>query len=555
MKSLRSRLIVWLILGITLFLATSGFAIHAIVSSQMRSGFDRSLLATARSLDLILRREIVHAIGESESSPFPHPALALTRPDLLFELRHPGGEPLVSAAVFEGAALPALARGARPTSFGAVEDLRFADLILPPDGRTGRALAYVLGPPPRPDRPERADRPGRPGPFPGRRPSERMQLRGEEREREFRDEFEAGDGSEGTRDRGRRDRRRDELGDERPGRPRPPGGGPGRSEAIGFEVVLAGDTTELLGSLRNLRLLLLLAWLSCSLGCAGILSWVVHRSLRPLGRLSRQIEGLSGDGLKKRFVLPDAPAELEPVVAELNLLLARIQEAFDREQAFTADAAHELRTPLAGLRSTIELALNRERSSAEYRQSAEASLAITEEMQSLVGDLLTLSRMASTQVEARCVATPLAGALAVARERFEEEARRRGLDSSVDVDGDLALFTDPALLERVLLNLVENAVTYADENSSIEFRAAEEGDSVLLLVSNQIMDAPDDLAEKAFLAFWRADSSRSMLDDHAGLGLSLCRRIVQQLDGRIDAEFEGGRFTVRLLLPGVPERD
>ncbi|MFT5049583.1 MAG: two-component system heavy metal sensor histidine kinase CusS [Chlamydiales bacterium] len=523
MRSLRSRLIVWLIVGITLFLASSGFAIHAIVSSQMRRSFDRSLLTTARSLEPVLRREVGRMVGHAPASAFPQESLASARPDLLFELRYPDGDVLVHSDAFEGQSLPALARGALPMSFinGEARDLRYSDVTLPPDGRSGRALAFVLGRPGRSGRPDRLDRfdrfdrPERLGMPRGARPGE-----------------------------GRMDGPRD--------RPPRPAAGPRAIDGEGIEVVLAGDTTELFDSLRSLRMLLLLAWISCSVGCAAILSWVVHRSLRPLGRLSRQIEGLGGDGLQKRFVLPDAPAELEPVVAELNLLLARIQDAFDREQAFTADAAHELRTPLAGLRSTLELALSRERSSSDYRRSAQDSLAITEEMQALVGDMLTLSRMASTQIEARRDATSLVESLTEACGPYMESARRRALTLETDVDAELVLSTDPALLERVLRNLIENAVSYADEGSTVEFRATEQGDHLQLDVTNLVSDAPSDLGQKAFLAFWRADSSRSMLDQHAGLGLSLCRRIVHQLGGSIDGHLDGARFSVRLCLPRAP---
>ncbi len=118
-----------------------------------------------------------------------------------------------------------------------------------------------------------------------------------------------------------------------------------------------------------------------------------------------------------------------------------------------------------------------------------------------------------------------------------------------EIDPELQLVSDASLLRRILSNLLENSVVYGDPGAPIRFEAYAEETSAILRVSNASSDAPPDVAERAFDAFWRADVSRHAAGRHAGLGLPLCRRIARRLGAVLEAGYVDGRFSMTLTIP------
>ena len=156
-------------------------------------------------------------------------------------------------------------------------------------------------------------------------------------------------------------------------------------------IAVAQDSSMLERTLGRLRLLFLGLGGAATLLSGALLVWVASRAVRPVGRLAAQIEGLSETDLAAVTPARDLPTELMPMVDRLNGLLGRLGEAFGRERAFTADVAHELRTPLAGILATLEVARSRPRDSAGYETAIDKSLAILLQMQGLVENLLLLA--------------------------------------------------------------------------------------------------------------------------------------------------------------------
>ncbi len=172
-----------------------------------------------------------------------------------------------------------------------------------------------------------------------------------------------------------------------------PDGRPGRIVSLGFTarpddelesqprgkrliLSLARDDLALRAALASLRFALILVGLLATLASAGLLAWLVPVGLRPVEALARDIGGIDERKLSERIDPGGAPAELRPIVQRLNELLGRLHAAFEREKIMTADVAHELRTPLAGLRSTLEVALSRERDQSAYRTALSECLSI-----------------------------------------------------------------------------------------------------------------------------------------------------------------------------------
>ena len=165
-----------------------------------------------------------------------------------------------------------------------------------------------------------------------------------------------------------------------------------------MSLTVARDTRELYGPLRFLRWLLVTATAAVTALSFGIATVVVRHGLAPLNAIAAQIGAMRVEDLTARVDTGPAPSEIAPLRDRLNVLLSRLQASFQRERRFTADVAHELRTPLAGLRSSIEVTLTRARDSQEYQTVLADCLEIVQNMQAMVNNLLMLARLDTRQM-------------------------------------------------------------------------------------------------------------------------------------------------------------
>jgi len=312
-------------------------------------------------------------------------------------------------------------------------------------------------------------------------------------------------------------------------------------------LVLARATTGVDHTLARLRLLLIAVCAGAAFVAAALLDWVVSRGLRPASDLASQIAGLRDAGLAARVALDDAPAELTPVVERLNALLAQLDAAFGRERAFTANVAHELRTPLTGLLTTLDLALSRERKPAEYRDALTRCHAICSQMRVMVDNLLSLARADAGQVTIRRQAVDIEQVLEESWLPLAQQADDRGLHVEWHLDGVPAIATDPEVLRLILLNVLSNAVGYADTGGHVRIASSRRHGRVEAVVANTGSTLSDAEAQHVFERFWQADAARSTTGVHCGLGLALCRTLTSLLGGTIAVAAEaGGEFTVAL---------
>jgi signal transduction histidine kinase len=300
--------------------------------------------------------------------------------------------------------------------------------------------------------------------------------------------------------------------------------------------------------LQALRWPLLATWVSCMLMGAALIWMVVLRGLRPLEVLKTQIGALKEAATGQRILVSDQPAELEPVTRELNRLLERIEQALVRERTLTSNVAHELRTPIAGLLSTLEVTLNRLRSPEEYREATGECFEIAKRMNWLVNNLLSITRVEAGDVPLQTHELLVESALAEWWQPFEARAGERRLRVDWKVEPGTRLTTDPEFLRVVLTNLFDNAVSYAPEGGAIRVEALPNGS---ISVANEAVAVNPELLKHAFDPFWRDAATEGDSVAHAGLGLNLCRKIMDLLGGRIRAQIEesGQLFVVRLNVP------
>ena len=274
----------------------------------------------------------------------------------------------------------------------------------------------------------------------------------------------------------------------------------------------------------------------------------MKKNLQPLQSLTQQIEQVNDQTLNQRFALANAPGELQPVIARLNTLMNCLETAFRREKTFTADVAHELRTPLAGIRSTLEVSLSRQRESGSYRTSMERCLRISEETETIISTLLSLSRIEAGQTTLAQDVVDVTATLRHTWSRFAARAAAIRVNTQWHCEQRLLVETDPGKLGVVLSNLLDNATSHVDPDGIILIRSQFLNGQLNITVENSGCELAPQHIDRVFDRFWRADTSRSATGSHSGLGLALTKRIVQFLGGTIEAATVNGRFVITLQL-------
>lgn len=287
------------------------------------------------------------------------------------------------------------------------------------------------------------------------------------------------------------------------------------------------------------------------LGGAGLafslIRVVVRRGLGPLSGLAEEIAALGPESLSSRIGEGGRPRELAPVVRRLNELLDRVDAAFEREKRLSADLAHELRTPIAGLRSTLEITASRPRDPEDYQEAIADSLEIVAQMQGLVESLLTLARMEAGLLSARRQSLALGEAIDQAWSPLAEKARGRGLRLERSVPDKDTLSADPELLGIALANTFSNAVEYG-RGAVIVLEAAIADGALDLRVTNEAEALSEGDQARLFERFWRGDPARAADGLHCGLGLALIRRAMRTMGGEAKAAYRDGRFVMELRL-------
>jgi heavy metal sensor kinase len=322
-------------------------------------------------------------------------------------------------------------------------------------------------------------------------------------------------------------------------------------------LVVARDTSQVEGTLGHLRLFLGGVGAAAVVLSLAVLAWVVRSGLRPVSHLAAQIGGLDEGDLGARLDVPDAPAELAPVVERLNDLLGRLERAFAQQKALTADVAHELRTPLAGLQATLEVALSRDRDTDAYRAAMSDCLAICRQTERMVDSLLCLARIDAGEATVHAESVRLHDLLRECWRALADRARGRALQVEWNVDPELALHSDRDKLRLILSNVLDNAVSYADAGGRIWIQAASPDGRIQISVANTGSHLSQDEAERVFERFWRGDEARAATGVHCGLGLSLCKQLVDLLGGSIHVQSAAGD-TFRVVLdlnPGTDGRE
>lgn len=280
-----------------------------------------------------------------------------------------------------------------------------------------------------------------------------------------------------------------------------------------------------------------LARLATVLGVAGVAALLLMlplirlglgRGLRPLDKLGVDIGRIQPENLHQRLDAGRLPIELVPVAAQLNDWLARLEASFEREKRFSSHAAHELRTPLAELKSMAELGSMWPEEATQERCAE--MLAVAGELEAILEKLSLLARADAGRQPVHREPVDLTASLNTAIGRVETAARARGLCFELRVS-EGPFVSDPVLWAAIVQNLIGNAVAHAPEGARIKVDASPRH----IEVTNPAPDLTDEDMERLFERFWRKDESRTG-HDHSGLGLSIVRACAALLGGECAAD-------------------
>ena len=291
--------------------------------------------------------------------------------------------------------------------------------------------------------------------------------------------------------------------------------------------------------------------LVCALG-GGY--WLARKALAPVDRMAATAAEITATHLDHRLTEPDANDELGYLARTFNAMIARLQRSFEEVRRFTADAAHELRTPLAAMRTEAEVALRSPRSADRDTRVLENLLEEIERLTRLVSHLLFLSREDTgvdvgnfQPVQLDVVVRDVGDHMAVA-------AREKGVDLVVDLLHACEVKGEADRLRQLFFNLLDNAIKYTPPGGKVTVGGDLSNGKTSVSVSDTGIGIPAEHLPHVFDRFYRVDSSRSPETDGNGLGLAICRSIAESHCGRLEIDSTFGSGTrVTLVLPIPPD--
>ena len=323
-----------------------------------------------------------------------------------------------------------------------------------------------------------------------------------------------------------------------------------RLEGKILTLAVAKDASDLHDFLRFMKWLLFGSSLIMIVLSTGLGLTVTRTGLRPIRVLANGIESVHEGNLGRRFSKDAYPVELLPICECLNALLERLRSSFEREQRFNADVAHELRTPLAGVQSVIEVCLSRRREPKEYQDSLQSCLEIAKSMHKMIDTLLSLAKSESRRISARSQTVHLKSLIEYHWRNFADKAYDRNLTFENFLDDDVTCTSDKEHLGMIVSNILDNAVEYSNEGGRIRVEAKKAENLLLLSISNTGCELTGQDVEHVFDSFWRYDESRTETGRHSGIGLTVVRKMAEALGIKVEADLEQqGLFAIRLHLP------
>jgi two-component system, OmpR family, heavy metal sensor histidine kinase CusS len=325
--------------------------------------------------------------------------------------------------------------------------------------------------------------------------------------------------------------------------------GPTASQKDAIEIAIdVSEEEEFLARFRHWALAILL-------GAFAIFPLIGYRiarqGIRPVEEMATTARHISSTNLRERILPEGYPFELASLADIFNKMLDGLEESFERISRFSADIAHDLRTPVNNIRGEAEVALARARTIDEYRDVLGSCLEEAVRLSDLIGDLLFLARAESPLTHLRREHVNVGDLLSGVREYYEASAADAGISLEAVVAGEPVIAElDRALVQRAVSNLVSNAVAHTPSGGSVVLGTNIETDTVRIEVADTGVGIPQEALPRVFDRFFRVDASRSQSSGGTGLGLAIVQSIMLLHGGKVEIASQLGKGTrVTLRVP------
>lgn len=282
---------------------------------------------------------------------------------------------------------------------------------------------------------------------------------------------------------------------------------------------------------------------------------IARQGIRPVEQIAATARRITSTNLRERIESSGYPSELASLAETFNDMLERLEESFERVSRFSADIAHDLRTPVNNIRGEAEVALARARSADEYRDVLESSLEEAVRLSDLIGDLLFLARAEDPLKHLQRQRMDVAELLGTVREYYDSSALDSGITLNTSVGAEpISAELDRSLMLRAVSNLVSNAIAHTPRGGTVTLKAIADVDGVRIDVSDTGSGIPAEALSRVFDRFFRVDPSRSKSSGGSGLGLAIVQSIMTLHGGTAAVVSELGHGTTVTLRVHTPAK-
>ncbi|NIM99165.1 MAG: heavy metal sensor histidine kinase [candidate division Zixibacteria bacterium] len=280
--------------------------------------------------------------------------------------------------------------------------------------------------------------------------------------------------------------------------------------------------------------------------------WLLaRRSLSPIAQITETARRITASNLGDRLKPRQSNDELDHLIKTLNQMISRLEESFERVSQFTADASHELRTPISAMKGEAELLLSKPRSIGEYRRVLSNHLEKLDFLNRMINDLILLSKFDTNEAGLQMAPIELNELLANLRELLGVLAEQKDIEFSLGVIKEAHVLGDRTRLQQLFTNLIDNAIKFTPAGGRVDMSLENNEGIAKVSISDTGIGIPEGEFEHIFERFYRVDKSRARVSGGTGLGLSICQWIAKAHHGKIEVESElgkGSQFTVSLPL-------